>query len=48
MVAERALQRASVNMHVLEWSLSEPKRHVARMLATSRQEDGNYMFGLAG
>ncbi|MCI54899.1 hypothetical protein A2U01_0076149 [Trifolium medium] len=48
MVAEPALQRAAVNVHFLEWSLSEPKRHVARVLAASRLETENIMFCLAG
>ncbi|MCI74605.1 hypothetical protein A2U01_0095869, partial [Trifolium medium] len=46
----RALQRASARKPVLEWSLSEAQREVARIsltLASSRQETKNSLPGLA-
>ncbi|MCI82834.1 hypothetical protein A2U01_0104108 [Trifolium medium] len=48
-VAERALQRALANVYVLELSLSESERLVARhslFLAASRQEDGKFLSSL--
>ncbi|MCI86346.1 hypothetical protein A2U01_0107627 [Trifolium medium] len=44
------MQRAKANVYVLELSLSESERLVARhslILADSRQEDGNVLLSLA-
>ncbi|MCI41120.1 hypothetical protein A2U01_0062353, partial [Trifolium medium] len=46
-IAERALQRALASVCVLEMSLSEPQRLVARLLADSHQEDENFLPSFA-